>query len=167
MGAKRSRCESKPMNDPEEAVNYQDMMTVVNTAVCNIFILYLSIFHLISRMYSFCVLFFHYQESSPIATESTNTPSSNISSSMLSDHTTDQTCVSFTYYCPDKYQELPPKCQQLIDKNLQKNKSIEPALVHTISTYRKQQKQLRINGKPTNKACIFIIIHNCMFKIAR
>jgi len=118
----------------------------------------------IQDVFILCTYIFHYQESSPIATGSTNTPSSNISSSVLSDHTTDQTCVSFTYYCPDKHQELPPKCQQLINEKPQKNKCIEPALVHTISTYRKQQKQLRISGKPSSK--VFIIIHNCIFKIA-
>jgi len=83
---------------------------------------------------------------------------------MLSDHTTDQTCVSFTYYRSDKHQELPLKLQQLIDEKPQINKGIEPALVHTISTYRKQQKQLRISGKPSSK--VFITKHNCIFKSA-
>lgn len=71
---------------------------------------------------------------------------------MLSDHATSsllsQPCVSFTYSVPDNDQMLPSNCAKVIDEKPCNKKNDEPALVHTISTYRKQQQQLRSGGTP-------------------
>lgn len=79
---------------------------------------------------------------------------------MVSDHATSsllsQTCVSFTYSCPDDDQMLPPNCVKLIDEKLCNKKNNEPALVHTISTYRKQQQQLRSGGTPNQ---VFVSVY--------
>jgi len=71
---------------------------------------------------------------------------------MLSDQSHDQTSTSFIYYCPDKQRESSPKNRQLIDQIPQETrKTILPALVHTISTYRKQQREHRISGDLINE----------------
>lgn len=71
---------------------------------------------------------------------------------MLSDQATSsplsQTCASFTYYCPDNDKILSSNCINFIDEKPCKKESIEPVLVHTVSTYRKQQQQLRSGGTP-------------------